>query len=125
LLSAVSADFRATGSSEWENGTLDHFLDAFAAYAEARVVDAPGQQQERASWRLFAEIVHAATGYQLGAAPGRPAVLADGVVGMHTCRRPRIILVRRRDGVPGSRIDGNPVARAVAGREDLHVSSVD
>jgi hypothetical protein len=64
FLSAVLADFRATGASEWENGTLDRFLDAFAAFTDARVVDVPEQQQEHASWRLFAEIVQAATGYE-------------------------------------------------------------
>lgn len=64
FLSALLADFRATGASEWENGTLDRFLDAFAAVAGARAVDAPERQQERASWRLFAEIVQAATGYE-------------------------------------------------------------
>jgi hypothetical protein len=62
FLTAVLADFRATGASEWENGTLDRFLDAFSAFADARVVDA--QEQEQASWRLFAEIVRAATGYE-------------------------------------------------------------
>jgi hypothetical protein len=64
FLSAVLADFRATGASEWENGTLDRFLDAFSAFADGRVVDVPEQEQEQASWRLFAEIVRAATGYE-------------------------------------------------------------
>jgi hypothetical protein len=27
---AVLADFRSASTSEWENGTLDRFLDAFA-----------------------------------------------------------------------------------------------
>jgi hypothetical protein len=44
FLSVVLADFLATGASEWENGTLERFLDAFAAYADARVVDVPEQQ---------------------------------------------------------------------------------
>jgi hypothetical protein len=64
FLSAVLVDFRETGASEWENGTLEDFLDAFAAYAGARLVDVPEQQQEHASWRLFAEIVHAVTGFE-------------------------------------------------------------
>ena len=64
FLSAVLADLKATGASEWENGTLDRFFDAFAAVADARVVDVPELPQEQASWRLFAEIVHAATGYE-------------------------------------------------------------
>jgi hypothetical protein len=36
FLSALLADFLATGASEWENGTLGRFLDAFAAIADAR-----------------------------------------------------------------------------------------
>jgi hypothetical protein len=64
FLSAVLADFRSTGEAEWENGTLDRFLDGLSAFADARVVDAPGPDQEQASWRLFAEIVQAATGYE-------------------------------------------------------------
>lgn len=35
FLSAVLADVRATGASEWANGTLDRFPEAFAAFAEA------------------------------------------------------------------------------------------
>jgi hypothetical protein len=35
FLSAVLTDFRSTGESEWENGVLDRFLDAFAAFAGA------------------------------------------------------------------------------------------
>jgi hypothetical protein len=62
FLSAVLTDFRSTGAAEWENGTLDRFLDGFAAFAGARVVGDPDQEQ--ASWRLFAEIVQAATGYE-------------------------------------------------------------
>ena len=62
FLLAVLTDFRSTGAAEWENGILDRFLDGFAAFADARVVDAPDQEQ--ASWRLFAEIVRAATGYE-------------------------------------------------------------
>jgi hypothetical protein len=62
FLSAVLSDFRATGASEWENGTLDRFLDAFSAFAATRVADMA--DQERASWRLFAELVQAATGYE-------------------------------------------------------------
>jgi hypothetical protein len=52
------------GAAEWENGTLDRFLDGFAAFADTRVVDVPQHQQELASWRLFADMVRAATGYE-------------------------------------------------------------
>lgn len=64
FLSAVLADFRSTGEAEWENGTLDRFLDGLAAFADARVVETLGPDQELASWRLFAEILQAATGYE-------------------------------------------------------------
>jgi len=64
FLSAVLADFRSTGEAEWENGTLDRFLDGLSAFANARVVEAVELDQEPASWRLFAEIVSAATAYE-------------------------------------------------------------
>ena len=64
FLLAVLADFRATGEAEWENGTLDRFLDGLSAFAGARVVDALKPDQEQATWRLFAEILQAATGYE-------------------------------------------------------------
>jgi hypothetical protein len=64
FLSDVLADFRSTGASKWENGTLDRFLDAFAAYVNSRLAFEPDYDQERASWRLFAEIVRATTGYE-------------------------------------------------------------
>lgn len=63
FLSAVLADFRSTGAAEWENGTLDRFLDGLSAFTDARV-GASEPDQEQASWRLFAEIVRAATGYE-------------------------------------------------------------
>jgi hypothetical protein len=62
LVQALLEEFRTGGESEWENGTLDRFLDAFAAFAGARVID--GGDQETPSWRLFAEMVVAATGYE-------------------------------------------------------------
>jgi hypothetical protein len=64
FLSAVLADFRSTGAAEWENGTLERFLDGLSAFTDARVSESPDIGQERASWRLFAEIVRAATGYE-------------------------------------------------------------
>jgi hypothetical protein len=64
FLSAVLADFRSAGEAEWENGTLDRFLDGLSAFADARLVEAPQPDQEQASWGLFAEILRAATGYE-------------------------------------------------------------
>ncbi|OJF10708.1 DUF7660 family protein [Couchioplanes caeruleus] len=63
-LSAVLADFRSTGAADWENGTLDRFLDGLSAYADARVAEAPDLERDQASWRLFAAMVQAATGYE-------------------------------------------------------------
>jgi hypothetical protein len=63
FLEVVLRDFRhGGGESEWENGTLDRFLGALAAFAQARVVDQ--KDQDTPSWRLFAETVVAATGYE-------------------------------------------------------------
>jgi len=64
FLAAVLADFRSNGHATWENSSLDRFLDGLSAFADARVVNAPKLDQEQASWRLFAEIVRAATGYE-------------------------------------------------------------
>jgi hypothetical protein len=64
FLSAVLTDFRSTGEEEWENGTLDRFLGGMSTFADARVFDGPELDQEQASWRLFAEIVRAATAYE-------------------------------------------------------------
>jgi hypothetical protein len=64
FVSAVLADFRSAGAAEWENGTLDRFLDGLSAFADARVAEAQELDQEQASWRVFAEIVRAATGYE-------------------------------------------------------------
>ena len=59
----VLADFAERGGShEWENGTLDRFLDGLAAFAAARVQG--GQDQDTPTWRLFAEIIAAGTGYE-------------------------------------------------------------
>lgn len=63
FLYAVLNDFeRGGGREEWENATLDRFLDGLAAFALARVHGAG--EQEDASWRLFAQMIVAATGYE-------------------------------------------------------------
>jgi hypothetical protein len=62
FVSAVLEDYRLSGVTEWENGHLEGFLDGLAAFASARVVDRSGQDE--ASWRLFAELLHTATGYE-------------------------------------------------------------
>ena len=63
FVEAVLADFRlGGGETEWENAKLDRFLEALGAIAGARLVDA--EDQEAASWRLFEEMIAAATGYE-------------------------------------------------------------
>jgi hypothetical protein len=63
FLDAVLADFRSAGESEWENATLERFLDGFAASSSARQVFHRGDQ-ETPTWRLFADMIVAATGYE-------------------------------------------------------------
>jgi len=58
----VLGEFREAGASEWENNTLERFLDGLSAFALARVHDRHGQEDP--TWQLFAEIVAAATGYE-------------------------------------------------------------
>jgi hypothetical protein len=62
FLQAVLQDYEGTGRTEWENATLDRLLDALTAFSSARVSGAG--DQETASWRLFAEMIVAATGYE-------------------------------------------------------------
>lgn len=60
----VLDDFTSSGRLEWENNTLERFLDGFSAFALARVHGERRDDQERASWALFAQMVVAATGYE-------------------------------------------------------------
>lgn len=60
----VLADFDESGLNEWENNSLRHFLDALGAFALARVNGRAKEEQEAASWPLFAELIVAATGYE-------------------------------------------------------------
>ena len=64
FLLGVLADYRSSGASEWENGTLERFLDGLSAFAHARLVDVPNDDQRQATWQLFAEMIAAATGYE-------------------------------------------------------------
>lgn len=63
FLQGLLGEYRSGGGrTEWENGTLERFLGALAAFADSRVA---GQgDQEAPSWQLFAEIIAAATGYE-------------------------------------------------------------
>ena len=63
FLEVVLGDLQVGGGeSEWENSKLADFLGALAVFADARVVER--DDQEEASWRLFAEMIVAATGYE-------------------------------------------------------------
>jgi hypothetical protein len=57
-------DRERSGDGEWENPTLDRFLEAFAALVEVRFVDEEAAAQQVATWRLVAELPAAATGYK-------------------------------------------------------------
>lgn len=63
FLEQVLADYRATGRDEWENTTLERFLDALGAFAATRVVGADADQ-ETPTWRLMADFIVAATVYE-------------------------------------------------------------
>jgi hypothetical protein len=62
FIAAVLDDYTSTGKTEWENPTLDRFLGALGAFAHSRLLE--GSDQESPSWRLFAEMIVAATGYE-------------------------------------------------------------
>lgn len=64
FVGAMLHDFRASGEAEWENGTLERFLDALEAVAGNRLNWEPTEAQEQPSWRRFAEMLLAATGYE-------------------------------------------------------------
>lgn len=64
FIGAMHSDFSASGAEEWENGTLERFLDGLEAFTHARLVNTPEQDHESPSWQLFAEILAAATGYE-------------------------------------------------------------
>jgi hypothetical protein len=62
FLERVLTDYRTSGRDEWENTTLESFLDALGAFAGARLVDQ--DNQEEPTWQLFAEMILAATVYE-------------------------------------------------------------
>ena len=56
VIARMVADLRAR-PGEWENHTLERFLEALAGYLG-------DQQPQSAEWSLFAEALVAATGYE-------------------------------------------------------------
>jgi hypothetical protein len=64
FVEAALRDLAADGTSEWENATLERFLDALSAVSHGRLVDTEAAAQELPTWQLFAQLVAAATGYE-------------------------------------------------------------
>lgn len=58
---ALLGDFHlGGGESEWENRELGDFLEALSDLAEVGTMS----QRDEPSWRAFAELIAAATGYE-------------------------------------------------------------
>lgn len=62
FIAAVLDDYVTTGKTEWENPSTERLLEALGAFAHARVGAEGGQ--DAPTWRLFAEMIVAATGYE-------------------------------------------------------------
>ncbi|SDN97341.1 hypothetical protein SAMN05660199_01001 [Klenkia soli] len=58
VVRCMRADLQGSGQREWENATLDRFLDALAAVAEGRT------EVGKPTWSTVAELLVAATGYE-------------------------------------------------------------
>jgi hypothetical protein len=67
VLEALLADYRDSGEAEWENATLDRFLDGLVALAEAwpQLCANHGEAMpEQPTWRMIAELIVGTTGYE-------------------------------------------------------------
>lgn len=64
MVAQMRADRAGNGTRQWENRTLDRFLEALEA-----VLDGPASEGKtgpvQPSWAFIAEILVAATGYQV------------------------------------------------------------
>lgn len=58
VLARLRQDLAGSGQNEWENATLDHYLDALAAVVEDRALLGP------LSWANVADMLVTATGYE-------------------------------------------------------------
>ncbi len=63
LVGLMLADYRDAGAHEWENGTLDRFLDALQAVLTDGLRPA-GPGLEDSSWRMLAQLLVSATAYE-------------------------------------------------------------
>lgn len=65
FLEFVAALRDDTGNAGWENGSIETFLDAMHAWASSTSARNHGPSvSEQASWRTFAEILHAGKFYE-------------------------------------------------------------
>ncbi len=67
VIAQMRADLAGRGSQEWENPTLDRFLDALEAVLDglpARLALQGRAEPPQPDWALLADILVAATGYE-------------------------------------------------------------
>jgi len=64
FVEGVLRDYVDAGRVEWENSTVEGLLGALTAFSTARVETDVDYDHEAPSWRLFAEMVRASTGYE-------------------------------------------------------------
>jgi hypothetical protein len=67
VIAQMHADLAGRGSREWENPTLDRFLEALGAVLEGlsgRLANQGKAEPAQPSWALLAQILVAATGYE-------------------------------------------------------------
>lgn len=67
VLAEVHADFERSGKDEWENNSLERYLDALAALGESlpQVYANRGEvMPEQPTWQMVARLLVRATGYE-------------------------------------------------------------
>lgn len=67
VLAQMRADLAGRGSQEWENPTLDRFLDALEAVLDSlpsRLARQDNAETAQPDWAFLADILVAATGYE-------------------------------------------------------------
>lgn len=67
MLERMHADYKGTGKDEWENASLDRYLEALAALADAlpHLYENRGEAMpEQPTWEMVAILLAGATGYE-------------------------------------------------------------
>lgn len=67
VIAQMRADLAGRGSREWENPTLDRFLEALEAVLDGlpgQLAKQGGAEADHAAWALLAQVLVAATGYE-------------------------------------------------------------